>query len=63
MRGTIVTRFCSGSDGNYRISLPAGKYVIAEVPHGGPLITTGEPVEVRADGYTSHDLFYDNGMR
>jgi hypothetical protein len=62
---SIVARFCSGDDGKYRISLPVGKYLIVsdEPQVGDGLLNINGFVEVRRDGYTSEDLFYDNGMR
>ena len=58
-----VARFCTESDGKYRISLPPGKYVIGMDEKVGAGLLQPVRLDVRPDRFTSQDLHYDNGMR
>jgi len=58
-----VARFCTASDGKYRVSLPPGKYVIGMDEKVGAGLLQPVRLEVRPDRFTSQDMHYDNGMR
>jgi hypothetical protein len=63
--GAVVTRFCSAKNGSYRVSVPPGRYMIVS-DHPNRLETVGSlkpvgPVEVRGGGFTTKDIYYDNG--
>jgi len=65
--GRVVARTTSGTDGQYKVALAPGHYVI----HGLPVSPTGSfptppaPVEVNVSdhAWTTVDLGYDTGIR
>ncbi len=63
--GAEVTRFTSGSDGRFQVSLPPGTYTLVEVPRSQGAFPTLKPVTVTvvAGQYTSVMLEFDTGIR
>jgi hypothetical protein len=58
--GTFHVR--SGSDGRFRVAVPAGSYTIRAAATGPPTLRPVE-VTVRAHSFTSVTLTFDSGIR
>lgn len=59
-----VTRFTSDANGQFRVALPPGTYLLEPIPGGSPF-PFGKPqlVEVREGQYTEVTILYDTGIR
>ena len=61
--GTLVTRFTTGKDGTFRISLAPGTYTVAS----DQAVITGRllpvPVTVTDQAFTTVELHFDSGIR
>ncbi len=61
--GTLVTRFTTGQDGTFRISLAPGTYTVSS----DQAVITGRlkpvPVTVADQAYTTIELHFDSGIR
>jgi hypothetical protein len=61
---TEVSRTTAGADGNYRIELPAGKYVVDTVHPGvGGAKSLPKAIEITAGETTRLDIDFDTGIR
>lgn len=60
-----VVEVTSGSDGAFRIPLPAGHYVLHPANLTGNLLPAAQPldVEVHPDRYTTVTVSFDSGIR
>jgi len=65
--GRVVARTTSGTDGQYKVALAPGHYVIHGLPvsPSGSFPTPPAPVEVNVSdhAWTTVDLGYDTGIR
>jgi len=59
----VVARVSSGIDGNFRVDVPPGEYVVA--PQGGDPFPIAQPVNVlvTVGEYVEIQLNYDTGIR
>jgi hypothetical protein len=61
---TEVARTTAGADGNYRIELPAGKYIVDTVHRGvGGAAALPKEIEITVGGTTRLDIDFDTGIR
>lgn len=61
----ILKEFSSDSEGNFKVSIIPGNYLIRSDPNG-PIMPTcfkNEAVEVKADSYTETTVYCDSGIR
>jgi hypothetical protein len=62
--GREVTRFTTGGDGRFRVSLAPGRYTLVQPPSPPmPRLLEPVPVTVTAGRYTSIQLDFDTGIR
>lgn len=63
--GKLVVRTLAGTDGQYRIPLEAGDYLLqAEAADGGIFpAMAGHPFSVQSGAWTRLDLTLDSGIR
>lgn len=63
--GKVVVRTLAGTDGQYRIPLEAGDYLLqAESSDGGPFpAMAGHPFSVEPGAWTQLDMTLDSGIR
>ncbi|GAB4252921.1 MAG: hypothetical protein Kow00122_10740 [Thermoleophilia bacterium] len=62
--GDEITRFRSGTDGRFSVSLPPGEYLLDPVPGGDPLPRAiRQKVSVEPHRYTVVTIEYDTGIR
>ena len=63
--GHEVMRFTSGSDGRFKVDLPAGTYTLLGLPPAGQSLPRPIPsaVSVRQGVYTTVVVQYDSGIR
>jgi len=60
--GVEVARATSAADGTFRLSLPAGDYVLVPQPVQG-YIGTASPIPFHAEDGAAIDVSYDTGIR